>query len=200
MDENIYLPTIAQSDNCEHIAAKPSLYSYLRSLGFDEDIIQEAEREAQNRCGNKGKRKKFYYNCLRKAYRNLDICHDPKQLATILGLTQSEANKADALFEELPEVLHYNYSSFLDSYLEQLPIIRQPDEVRVLAQKVTEASMSLQENQPQIVAAAVIQYYLKSKHLSVSKKSLEAIFLRSAPTINKVVHTIEGIISRIDES
>lgn len=166
----------------------------LEQYSIPQDVKEEANKiyKSLNISIKRGKRRKrVIFFCLFHAFHRLGQTKDPKQLADLLGISPTEATKASVhCTEELVE--YYSPIDFLENIIESVGLDKSTclEEIKALIQKVIEKDSEIQEFYPQVVAAAVVLFYMISQGYSVNRKEFSKRVRRSEMTINKVFRKV----------
>ena len=111
-----------------------------------------------------GKRKKLIFVCVYYAYSNLGSPGDPKTIAGLVGIDTKDINKAFNLIhgsDYRPEIKFYKPSDFIPEFCRACYLNKKNHvEVLQLAEEIWNKETDLNSSFPQVVAAAIIMYYL----------------------------------------
>lgn len=188
--------------------SEKSIVSDLNSLNVPEDVKKEAARISMERKARKDSRRKMLvFWCVFHAYNNLEDPQDPKILANIVGISPEQIQKAIKLFDKDEEILIVSPLHFVKNHLisltndpnfsnENKEIINQhKDNIMEFAEKICDSDKEVLENFPQVLAAAIIQYYIFKNNLAINDKLyfniLTKLAGRSKITINKIVKELK---------
>jgi hypothetical protein len=161
-----------------------------------------------------GKRKQLVYHCVRAAFDYLGIAKDPKELATICEIDPSDVSRAASMCSPVQtnsssSIVEYSPSQFIPGVFERLEEaiesqVQFPegtlDQILDIAAEVTPPNDDDDPNQiynpllddkPQLVAAAIIVYYLEMHGIFLDRKKYKPIFHSTYSTINKLKIQVE---------
>jgi transcription initiation factor TFIIIB Brf1 subunit/transcription initiation factor TFIIB len=212
-DEYIFVGTGSNPEfTANHILTRSSDKSIredLEKLGLPIDIINEADGIFQQmRTGTRRgqKRKQMIFHCARAAYDKLKIPRDPKLIADLCGIPYSGITKAASMCSPVQTqytspVVVYRPIDFIKSSFDRLSqviesYIQLPDDtlenMLCMAADVQTADKRLLEEKPQMVAAAIILYYLETHGIKIDRKKYASLFNSSDMTIAKLKKQVEA--------
>ena len=111
------------------------------------------------------RRKQLVFFCIYNAYNELLLPQDPKQIASVVGIKNSEMTKALSMFSEAqtgyqPPAIHVTAIDLLPKYCDNLGLPSDMiTDVLAFAQKILNVDTELKETFPQKVAAGILLYY-----------------------------------------
>jgi transcription initiation factor TFIIIB Brf1 subunit/transcription initiation factor TFIIB len=146
-------------------------------------------------------RRKLIFYCVIKAYRELGIVCDPKVVAKEVGIKTTDINKAMNIGNEYSRLsgnnnngFYHKPQDFIPEYCKQLMIPEDcTQDILRLTSNIIEKQPSILENYPQILAAAIILYYLTTHGVNIDIEEFSRMFLRSPVTIQKLVKVIADV-------
>ena len=160
------------------------------------DVAEEVyiEMEAGTKRGSR--RRQLIFFCAKTAYDKENIPIDPAKLADICGIKHSDISRALSMCSSIktnyytPLVKHHP-QEYIQDYYDELSKFLNFDEdaleeVYYITEEVLESEPDLLEEKPQIVAAAILVYYLNLNGLTIEKNKYTVVFGRSDMTINKI--------------
>lgn len=196
-DDNTILKTSTRSILCD-----------LRKFKFPQEIQNEANNiylsMGLKKKTNRGKcRLNVIFYCLVVAHMNLNMDRDPKQIANMINMPHCQLSKA------------YNMCSTIRTGYEVRNPIRSPivfipgyvrhvglsdDSIKPIEEFLNEILQKeeryIEDEYPQVIAAAAIQCYMLNEGYSVNKAQYAALVIKSSTTIKKNVERINEIYNR----
>lgn len=180
-----------------------SIYGDLSKSNISEDVKLLADdiyRRLNLNTKRGRQRKKLMFYCVIKAYRELGIVCDPKIVAKEVGINMNEINKAINMGNEYSRIsgsdngVYHKPQDFIPDYCKQLMLPDEcKEEILKLTSEIINKQPSILENYPQVLAAAIILYYLTTHGVKIDIDEFSKIFLRSPVTIQKLVKVIADI-------
>lgn len=179
-----------------------SISAELAPLPLPDDVKQYADRIFQQLETNtkRGKRRrKLIFYCILTAYNLLKKPQDPKIIAEIVGIADTEMTKAVSMCSELQTKFRAPTTfrlptDFIPEYAHIVGISESSiNDVMNLGYEILEKDKDLLENYPQVVAAGIILYYLTINGVTVNKREFAKIIKRSEMTISKMYKRIMTI-------
>ena len=190
--------------------SEKSLVNDFNSLNIPEEIKKEATRISLDRKARKDTRRKMLvFWCLFNAYNNLNDPQDPRILAKIVGIPVEHIQKAIKLFDKEKVIISVSPVRFVGNHL--ISMDKDPDmpeeyknilrdhhnKIVDIANKICESGREVLENYPQVIASAIIQYYILKNKLNMDKviymTILSKLAERSKITINKIVKELNNL-------
>jgi transcription initiation factor TFIIIB Brf1 subunit/transcription initiation factor TFIIB len=189
-----------------------SIRAELDKLELPQDIkITADEIFHQMKTGTKrgDKRKQMIFHCVRNAYIIHGLKKDPKQLADICGIDYSKITKASSMcsqvqtgfispiiedspidfihdmFDNINKVIE-SQISFADGTVDK--IIKMGEEV---LKNDMEDDGDLSDEKPQMVAIAIILYYLEIMGITINQDKYKELFKTTFSTIKKLKIKVE---------
>lgn len=175
----------------------------LEKIGFPSNVVDKAvELHHTSKIGTRrGRRRKqtiFYY--VLAAYNALNIPIEPKGLAERCGLKGCEISKAMSRCsggnsKEVPNIVVWTPIEFISGCYTMIANrtdlrIQFPDgaqeQIVEMAKEITKNDPNLLNPKPQMVAAAIVLYYLTINGINVNRKDFASLFNNSDMTINKL--------------
>lgn len=187
-------------------AVEKSIKKDMQNLSFPDEVKNKAEEifEELGSPTKRGKRRaQLVYFCINIAYKKLGQPQDPKWIAKIIGLKQSEITKANSMFAEI----HTGYKipqikltpmDLIPRYCKDpdLGLNLSPDIISAIvdfAKVIVMKDEDLSETFPQKVAAAIILYYLEIRGTKICREKYAEAIQLSKPTIDRMVIRIASI-------
>lgn len=182
----------------------------LEKLNLHLDIINMADsvfQKMQTGTRRGRKRKLLIYHCVRTAYDELGIPRDPKELADVCGIEYSEITKASSMCSPVQTnysspIIVYSPIQFIPNVFKRLEEaiesqVQFPEgtleQILDIAREVIsdddndEAKQNpLLGEKPQMVAAAIILYYIEMHGIMLDRKIYKPLFNTTYSTINKL--------------
>lgn len=198
--EHTYVMQKCTSIYTKSVGTDKGIHEELSSVNLDHDIIEEAIKIYDELGLNVRRGKKWQmllFHCVDTAYIRLGDPQDPKDICDVLGIPSSIASKVQSeLFNgSKSNIIYVTPDVFIYSYYQRLKnTVDLSDED---LDKMLSISMYVQDkidDYPQVIAAAVIQYYCNMSSKSYDKKMIERIVHKSQPTINKIVKKVSSVI------
>ena len=176
-----------------------SIRTELDKLNIPSNIVNLADTIYQDMdVGTKrGKRRKMLvFFCTFTAYNQVNKPVDPIWLANICGLEGSSISKALSMCSpvytnvETPMV-RFSPKDYIPVYYKKLSDwlefpIGTLDDIYSITDEIMNKDMSLSDEKPQTVAAAILVFYMKMHGYTIDKENYKTIFKRSDMTINKI--------------
>ena len=171
----------------------------LEKLNIPSNIIYIADSIYQNMdVGTKrGKRRKMLlFFCVFTAYNQENIPIDPIWLANICDLERSSISKALSMCSPVytncdTPIAHFSPKDYIPVYFKKIQEwLSFPEgtieDIYNITDEIMEKDVTLNDEKPQTVAAAVLVHYMKIHGYSIDKENYKTIFRRSDMTINKI--------------
>ena len=191
-----------------YLATKGSERSILRDMDnimIPDEIKIKAEEifgklNSATKRGNR--RKQLVFFCIYNAYNESLLPQDPKQIAYVVGIKNSEMTKALSMFSEAqtgyqPPAIHVTALDLLPKYCENLGLPTDMiNDVLAFAQKVLNLDTELKETFPQKVAAGILLYYATTNGINLNKKEYAKMIQLSEVTINSMYKYIARLDNR----
>lgn len=185
-----------------------SIREELMALKLPDDIIDTSEKiykKMQIGTRRANKRKQMIFHCVRTAYNYHKIPKDPKDLADICGINYSEITKASSICSPIQTnfqtpIVFYTPTDFISDIFTRLQKFLESDiefsdetcdYIIEISKAVIEEDPDLLDEKPQMVAAAIVLYYLESHGIKIDRKRYAALFKSSDMTINKLKKQVE---------
>lgn len=199
--------TFSKSHNIIKHADK-TIRAELMECGFTPDIIEKAvELHQKSGLGTRRaqRRKQTLFYFVLAAYNALGKPIEPKGLAQRCGLECKEISKAISRCSILTKTgipniviwspLDYIAESFNTVKMQTDLELQFPDgaydQIIEMTQEILKKKPDLNDSKPQMVAAAIILYYLVTHGININKKKYASMFKISDMTINKIYRQIE---------
>lgn len=175
----------------------------LENMDLPNDIINKADdifekMKAGTKRGNK--RKQLIFCCTFTAYNELGIPIDPIKLAGMCEIKPSDITKAlsmcsSAKTSYVTPLVRYDPKDFIEGYYEKLSkhltfTDDALDDIYRMTEEIMETDSDLSDEKPQIVAGAILVFYLNLQGYNIEKDKCKTIFGRSDMTINKVKNKV----------
>lgn len=178
--------------------------SILQDMG--DLVISENIKEKANEVYNMlnistkrgGRRKKVIFFCLHEAHRLMNIPIDPKDLASIVGIKNNDISKAFTMCSPIetgyhPLNIRFTFREFIPVYyrltgLSNLIL----DDVLSLADDIYKKDPTVENEFPQIMAAAILMYYMEINGVE-SSINISKVLHTSSLTLNLLKSRIESI-------
>jgi transcription initiation factor TFIIIB Brf1 subunit/transcription initiation factor TFIIB len=194
----------------------------LEKLNLSIDIINTANnifQQMQIGTRRNQKRRQLIFHCVRTAYDHHGIPKDPKELALICGIDYSEITKASSMCSPVqtnyssPIVVYTpvqfindvfkRFSDSIESTIE-FPsdtidhILDMAKEINKIIENDSKAGIEnpLIDEKPQMVAAAIVLYYLEIHDISIERKQYAKLFNTTDMTINKLKKSVDTVYNR----
>lgn len=182
-----------------------SILKDMENIAVPDEIKIKAEEifnklNATTKRGNR--RKQLVFFCIYNAYNELGYPQDPKQIAILVGIKNSEMTKALSMCSEAqtgykPPSVQITALDLLPQYCENLGLRDDtvPDVIE-FAMKILAIDTELNETFPQKVAAGILLYYATINGIKIDKKEYAKMIQLSEVTINSMYKQV----ARIDNS
>lgn len=167
------------------IAPSKSILKDIDSLALPDEVKKTADRifadlELSTKKGTKRKRLVFY--CLHQAYIELEHPNDPKKLADLIGMNRNEMTKALTMGSSrrtyIPSSIYRIPSDYINEYVKTIGLdTDSTGHVKGLCEEICQKDESLLEENPQLVASAIL-YVILTNDGMVLDVSLYATLLR----------------------
>lgn len=191
-----------------YLATKGSEKSILRDMDnimIPDEIKVKAEEifgklNSATKRGNR--RKQLVFFCIYNAYNELLLPQDPKQIASVVGIKNSEMTKALSMFSEAqtgyqPPAIHVTAIDLLPKYCDNLGLPSDMvTDILAFAQKILNVDTELKETFPQKVAAGILLYYATTNGINLNKKEYAKMIQLSEVTINSMYKYIARLDNR----
>lgn len=191
-----------------HVAGKSNDRSILKdmeNIAIPDEIKIKAEEifsklNSATKRGNR--RKQLVFFCIYNAYNELQYPQDPKQIAVLVGIKNSEMTKALSMFSEAqtgykPPSVQVTALDLLPQYCVSLGLRDDAiSDVLNFAKKILQIDPELNETFPQKVAAGILLYYATINGITVNKKEYAIMIQLSEVTINSMYKQV----ARLDNS
>lgn len=198
--EHTYVMQKSTSIYAKTISTDKSIHEELTSINLDEDVVQEALKiyDELGLTVRRGKKwQMLLFHCIDTAYIRLGDPQDPKDICNLLNIPIAVASKvqSELLNESKNNIIYVTADVFVYSYYSRLNSTVDIDESDL--EKMLSISMYVQDkidDYPQVIAAAVIQYYCNMTGKQYDKKLIEQMVHKSQPTISKIVKKVSSVI------
>lgn len=199
--DHVYVMQKCTSVYTKSVNSDKTIHDHLRILGIDDEVIDEAakvydELDMSVRRGKKWLMMLYY--CIDTAYIRLGDPQDPKDICDLLGMSVTIAAKVptELLNTDKHYIVYVTPEVFVDLYccrLRETVAIADSDidSMIAIAKYIGEDKI---DDYPQVIAAAIIQYYCTMKKIQYDKKAVEQMVHKSGPTISKIVNRIKSMI------
>ena len=182
-----------------------SIIKDMESIAIPDEIKIKAEEifgklNSATKRGNR--RKQLVFFCIYNAYNELQYPQDPKQIAILVGIKNSEMTKALSMFSEAqtgykPPSIQITALDLLPQYCVNLGLREDAVlDVLAFANKILQIDLELNETFPQKVAAGILLYYATINGIKVDKKEYAKMIQLSEVTINSMYKQV----ARLDNS
>jgi transcription initiation factor TFIIIB Brf1 subunit/transcription initiation factor TFIIB len=179
-----------------------SMWKEMEYLDIPETIKQKADEiyvilSHMTKRGNRKKQLLFF--CLYNAYIEMRQPQDPKSIAKMIGLTQSEITKAFTTYADYqtgykPRQITITPFDLIPKYCKELNLTKEiQEEILNFAKNILNKDPSLYQTFPQKVAAGIIKYYLSIGGIEINRSQYSQIIDLSEVTINTMYKRIASI-------
>lgn len=186
--------------------SEKSIMKDMESIHVPDDIKLKAEEIFMklNSATKRGQRRKqLVFFCIYNAYNEIGDPQDPRHIAGLVGIKNSEMTKALSMFSEAqtgykPPAIHVTAMDLLPKYCDSMGLSEETvKDVINFAQKILDRDPDLKETFPQKVAAGILLYYATTNGIIIkNKKEYAKMIQLSEVTINNMYKYI----SKLDNS
>ncbi len=156
------------------------LYDDLKSIPVEETIRIKADelcRQADNRICRRSNRDLMKYYYLVCAYNVTNTSYNPNELAKAVGIHPNSIQTALCTFtkkttnnEYIPKYQHKLPSDYIVEQLLHTGLSSDhADDIKELIDEIIEKDDDLEDEQPQVISAAIILYFLELQQIEVPK-------------------------------
>lgn len=198
--EHTYVIQKCTSMYAKSVSSDKNIYESLYGIDLDPDVITEALKVYDDlgitvRRGKKWQMLLYY--CIDTAYIRLGDPQDPKNICSLLNIPVTIASKVQSnlLNDNKSNIIYVTPDIFIDCYYNRLKDsidLHDSDLNKMLS--ISKYVHDKIDDYPQVIAAAIIQYYCNMSGIKYDKKKIETIVHKSQPTISKIVKKIDSII------
>lgn len=189
-----------------------SIRSELETLDLSLDVINMADsifQKMHTRTRRGQKRKQLIFFCVRSAYDNLKIVKDPYELADICEIDHSEITEAFSMCSPVqtgytPQIIVYSPVQYIPIIFTRVQNALQAgvkfpedtlDQIIEIANEIIsvdkDGQNSLLDEKPQMVAAAIVLYYIEINGIILDRKMYKELFNTTYSTITKLKSQVE---------
>lgn len=191
-----------QSNNYVYNNNTRNILQGLKPYTFSEEIKNMADtiyNKMVYRVRRKKIRNQLLFYCVYCAHIELGIFVNPVKLGLVFDLNSGEIQKCDSLFSPLqtgycPPAQNISPINYLREYCKILGLSSETcDSIAISSRDILEKDNSLEQENPQTVAAGLLKYYIVINGIQVDLQRIMEITGRSSITIDSVYRRVSTI-------